>query len=75
MNVTGANEDNRICPFPNTRTLKCKNPFCGFTWAEEMDEVTLRVLGNLSECPMCHGKEYVVWNYNFKGVERCKKRN
>lgn len=62
----GANEDGKICPFPNARTLKCLNPFCGFTWGEDMDEVTSRVLEGLSECPRCHGTEYEIVNYNFK---------
>lgn len=66
----GINQDDQICPFPNTRTLKCLNPFCGFTWGENMDEVQLRVLENVSECPMCHGTEFEIVNYNFYGVKR-----
>lgn len=68
--MRGVNEDGEICPFPNTRTLKCLNPFCGFTWAEDMDEVSLRVMDGLSECPKCHGDEYKIINYNFKGLNQ-----
>lgn len=35
-----------------------------------MDEVQLRVLENVSECPMCHGTEFEIVNYNFYGVKR-----
>lgn len=66
--VKGINQDNKVCPFPNTRTLQCLNPFCGFTWGEDMDEVSLRRIDGLSECPMCHGTEYEIVGYNFKGV-------
>ena len=63
----GVNQDDIVCPFPNTRTLKCLNPFCGFTWAEDMDEVGYMSI-DYHECPKCHGNEYKVVNYNFKGV-------
>ena len=66
--MRGANEDNTISRFPNTRTLKCKNPFCGFTWAEDMDEVNLRVECITPECPKCGSSDYEIVNYEFKKV-------
>lgn len=66
--VRGVNEDGKICRVPNTRTLKCLNKFCGFTWAENMDEVLLRRVENVSRCPKCFGNEFEIVNYNFKGI-------
>lgn len=73
--MTGANEDGMISPFPNTRTLKCKNPFCGFTWAEDMDEVWFRAGCISPECPKCGSEDYEIVNYEFKKVVIAKRNH
>lgn len=59
----GINHDGRVCPFPNTRTLMCLNQFCGFTFAEVMDEVALRRCEMQVRCPKCGYERLKIVSY------------
>lgn len=57
--MKGANEDNIICTVEGTISYKCLNPFCGYTFAESIEDNYYRhpTIQDVQICPMCHGDE------------------
>ena len=77
IHCKGRNYDGLVSTIPNTRTWECLNQFCGYTFAEEMDEVALRSFNVTVPCPMCGGTKLKIISYTpnppkgRKKIPRC----
>jgi len=63
LRCKGRNYDGLVSTTPNTRTFQCLNQFCGYTFAEDMDEVSLRACKVTVSCPMCGGTDLKIISY------------
>ena len=73
--MKGCREDDRVCPFHDTQTRKCLNPFCGFSFAVPFEDIRFaRMVGCISSCPKCGYEESKVIHMQFRLVGGSKEK-
>ena len=59
----GRYESEAICCIPGVKTYKCRNPFCGYTYAVSAEEECSRRVEVEDRCPMCGGTRKELRHY------------